>query len=485
MTWGFYGRSEEQGHLDAILRRGRFAFVEVTGRRRIGKTSLVQRVLPASRPRFYVQLPDSAPAGILSAFHDAMEVLAIDVERFPRPRSLADAARFLAQLLRAGYVVAVDEFQYLARTQLAELPSALQREVDGLQSEADRVPGVLLVLGSVHTEMAALLEERTAPLFNRTTDRVFVSHLDAGSLKELLSAHGGVEPERFLFLWSLFEGVPKFYRDAYEQGVLEVTTRRRVLERLFFQSSSPLRHEADNWFLKELRGRYDVALKYIARHPGCTHANLVAHVRATSPDTDEQVGGYLKVLTERFGMVERRLPMFARREQKQGRYYITDNFLRSWLAALKQTTDALAFLPVPQLVAQADERLQEVEGHSLEKLAGALLQERSRKGVGAISITEHIRGYWDRAGTEIDLVAKNDSAEKLWLGQCRRDATRLVAGAHALDGHAARFVGARQELRPFSVEKLAVAPRIDPDTRAELRSLGHIPLDLTDLLEGL
>ena len=32
--------------------------------------------------------------------------------------------------------------------------------------------------------------------------------------------HGGFEPYRMLFLWNLFEGVPKFYRDAFEQGVL-------------------------------------------------------------------------------------------------------------------------------------------------------------------------------------------------------------------------------------------------------------------------
>jgi hypothetical protein len=63
-----------------------------------------------------------------------------------------------------------------------------------------------------------------------------------------------VDSERLLFLWTLFEGVPKFYRDCFEQSVLDAS-RRDLLERTFFASSSPLRTEADNWFLKELHGR--------------------------------------------------------------------------------------------------------------------------------------------------------------------------------------------------------------------------------------
>lgn len=487
MTWGFYGRSAEQEQVAAILARRRFSFVQVTGRRRIGKTTLVQRVLPAERPRFYVQLPDSAPSGILSAIHDAHELFGLDDARFPRPRTLQQAARFFGDLVRAGYVVALDEFQFLARKQLAELPSALQTEVDTLLREAERSPGTLIVLGSVHTEMMQLLEDRAAPLYNRTTDHIHVGHLDFAALSELLSAHGGLDPRRLLFLWTLFEGVPKFYRDAFEQEVLDEvpTVRRRFLRRMFFDSSSPLRTEADNWFLKELRGRYDVVLKYVARHPGCTQADLVAHVKSLSPETDDQVGGYIKVLAERFAMIERRLPMLARREARLGRYYLTDNFLRAWLAALAQPVQAQAFRPVEELVAEADKRLAEVEGHALEKLVAAIIEERGRRSMGDIRLTEHVRGYWDRAGVEIDFVGKNDDEKILWLGSCRRSSDKLVAAARALDGHTNRLLLGKPDLGGFRVVKLAFAPVIDNETRVSLRALGHTPIGVDELLEGL
>src|ERR1700722_6666980 len=78
-------------------------------------------------------------------------------------------------------------------------------------------------------------------------------------------------------------------------------------------------------------------------------------------------------------LIERKLPVFARPEAKRSRYYVTDNFLRSWLAALANPVSAIAFRPVEQLVKEADQRLADVEGGGLEKLTGQLYEERSRK----------------------------------------------------------------------------------------------------------
>jgi hypothetical protein len=136
--------------------------------------------------------------------------------------------------------------------------SFLQAEVDALAADVGHVPGGLMVLGSIPTEMTALLEDRTAPLFNRTTDEIELTHLDIASLKVLLAEHAGLAPERLLFLWTLFEGVPKFYRDCYERGVLN-EERPVLLRRVFFESSSALRTEAEYGFLNEMRGQYKVA----------------------------------------------------------------------------------------------------------------------------------------------------------------------------------------------------------------------------------
>ena len=112
--------------------------------------------------------------------------------------------------------------------------------------------------------------------------------------------------------------------------------------------------------------------------------------------------------------------MFAKPEAKRSRYYVTDNFLRSWLAALANPVSAIAFRPLDELIEEADQRLTDVEGASLEKLTGHLYEERSRKRIGDFPITHRVQGFWDKADTEIDLVAVNETTQTIRFGSCKR-----------------------------------------------------------------
>jgi uncharacterized protein len=485
--WGFYGRSRELESLETILGRGRWFFARITGRRRIGKTTLIQQALQAGPERevLYVQIPDSAPAGVLSAFADSMQTFEVSPERFAPPTSLRALANTIGDMARAGFIVVLDEFQYFARKHLSEFTSHLQAVVDGLSRDASQVRGGMFVLGSLHTELVALLEDRSAPLYNRTTDNIELDHLDVGSVCEILSQHADDDPMRLLFLWNLFEGVPKFYRDCFEHGVLG-GERTQVLRAMFFRSSSPLKAEADNWFLSELRGRYDVVLKYVARNPGCTNGDIRSHAETTGSAQGEQVGGYLKNLKDKFRMVERRAPIAAKATGRNGRYYIRDNFLRAWLAALKEPVAAIHFKPEHRLIAQANERLEDIEGYGLERLVGQLYEERSREGVGDFPLTHRIVAYWDRAGTEIDLVAENSDDRCLRLGSCKRNPDKLVRSLSSHDEHVERFLALHpSRYAGWTVERVAIAPKLDPAAREAIRAQGYIPEDLVDLTAEL
>ncbi len=140
MPWGFYGRNDELHRLQAILARNRWYFVKVTGRRRIGKTALIQRALQTGQRVFYVQVPDSGPVGVLSAVADQMDTFEIPATEFPRPRTLQELARLVGNLARAGYAVALDEFQYFNRERLRDFCSLLQAEVDQLSTQPRGTP---------------------------------------------------------------------------------------------------------------------------------------------------------------------------------------------------------------------------------------------------------------------------------------------------------------------------------------------------------
>ncbi len=332
--------------------------------------------------------------------------------------------------------------------------------------------------------MEALLADRGAPLYNRVTDGLDLTHLDIASVTAILRDHADESPRRLLFLWNLFEGVPKYYRDCYEQGVLGAD-RKDVLRRMFFESSSPLRGEAENWFLRELRGRYDVVLKTVARMPGSGHGDLVSAVRNAGDTPDAQIGGYLGTLVDRYRLIEKKLPVFAKPNEKKGRYYVADNFLRSWLAALAGPVSAVAFRPLDQLLDEADQRLADAEGGALEKLAGQLYEERSRLGLGDFPLTGRVRGYWDKADTEIDLVAFNDKRRVIRFGSCKRSQSKLTAGVNEFLDHVERFLAAKPKYRSWRVEYVGIAPVLGPQERGVLERFDVIPQDLADLTAGL
>ena len=87
--WTFYGRQEELGALLERMRAGRWFFGAIRGRRRIGKTALIQQALdtlkadgPDGRRALLVQLPDSSPADVAAVFRGAARETGLDAAGF-------------------------------------------------------------------------------------------------------------------------------------------------------------------------------------------------------------------------------------------------------------------------------------------------------------------------------------------------------------------------------------------------------------------
>ena len=131
----YWERRDELDQLREILRRRRWFFLKVSGRRRIGKTSLVQEALKAELREkvLYIQIPDSEPAGVVSAAREFYDLFGVAE---PLPVDLRSLAASIGELARRGFVVAVDEFQYFHRKALFEFTSHLQIEVDRLAADA-------------------------------------------------------------------------------------------------------------------------------------------------------------------------------------------------------------------------------------------------------------------------------------------------------------------------------------------------------------
>lgn len=491
--WRFYGRREPLSDLLHVINGGRWFFCRVQGRRRIGKTSLLAKLTEANADMaarlVYMQVPDSDERDVVATFRRSLIESDFDLARELAGAttdflSMADA---IAQLCRAGALVVLDEFQYFTRPRLGAFNSFLQAQVDQLRN-ANIKHGGLFVLGSLQSEMDALLSDKAAPLYGRITNQIQLGHWDFEDLQALFKAQNVQEPGQWLTLWTFFEGVPKFYHDAYEQGLFDVAAPElaaTLLSRMFLRSSSPLAEEADTWFLRELRGKSMSILNFLAEHPGCHNADILT---ALTTDGDTTLTQQIGRLVNNYHMVDRLQPVFAEAKSRNARYYIADNFLLAWLAVAKPAKAAARMKPMEKVLPAALNRLAALEGLAFEKWIRQLHVETSRKGLGDFAISDLKLGFWNRPrdvanSIEIDLVALDQENLRIRFGSCKRT-------EHAHDGlalikfeqHIAAFLATRQyrEIATWHIEKALFAPVFSPTTRAVLEGKGYVCKDLAD-----
>ena len=492
--WGFYGRAEELGAVLERMRERRWFFGAIRGRRRIGKTALIQQALttfaedePTGRRVLLVQIPDSSPADLAAVFRSG--VREADLERHLDAsliRDLPGVAAAVGALCAAGVVVVLDEFQICHRGPLRGLPSLLQAQVDRLQ---DRDPaGGLIVLGSVQAEMEALLYDRRAPLFGRTTFDLRLAPWDLRTVFEVCRDHGAGAPERCLTLWTLFGGVPKYWRHFAETDDLDAIPEwepwaYQVCERLFLHSDSPLREEGDTLLARELHRNYLAILRTVAERRSCTHGEI----QDALPELTS-VGPYLTTLTHDLRLLEKQLPMFAEARQRRARYVVSDPFLGAWLNVMQPACQAARIQPASQVAQRLLPRLATLEGHAFERLVRDASEEASHAGARDFPMTDRARGYWNRPqrtpGTiEIDLVAWNDAERRVRFGSCKRNsAAHNATSLREFQGHVNRFLSTKEgrRFREWHRELVLFSPGFSAQQRARLEADHWICRDLLD-----
>lgn len=497
--WSFYGRDVPLAELRRILGSARWFFCRISGRRRIGKTTLLRELARGDErlghSLLYLQVPDSDERDVATSFRRQMEESEFKgaAERSAEVTDFLTMAKAIGWACRAGMVVVLDEFQYFTRAKMSAFNSFLQAEVDALRNE-NLKQGGLFVLGSLQSEMNALLDDKGAPLYGRITNKLELDHWDFEDLLDVFSSQGVNAPSQWLTLWTFFEGVPKFYHDAYVQGLYEVGSERfseELLTRMFLGSSSPLSEEADTWFLRELRGKGVSVLHYLSEHPGCTHGELLGALK--DPHEPSGLTTAVARLVNSYMMVDKLLPVFADSKSRSARYYVADNFLQAWLAVAKPARETVRLRPVERALSLAIPRLQTLEGHMFEKLIRKLHIECSQKGVGDLELSSVNLGYWNRArnadqAVEIDLVALDETNKTIRFGSCKRNEhSHDGASLSMFDKHIEGFLSAREfkYLREWKQERFLFSPVFEERNRRALEANGLTCRDLKDFAQML
>ena len=405
-------------------------------------------------------------------------------------RTLPAIAAAIGSLCAKGVIVALNEFQVCLRGPLRALPSLLQTQVDQLQDT--ETEGGLIVLGSVQAEMNSLLEDSRTPLFGRTTFNLNLGPWDLRTVFHVCDLHRADDPKRFLTLWTLFGGVPKYWRHFAEMEDVDLIPNWRdwaaeVCAGLFLRTGAPLQQEGEILLQHELRRTSLAILRVVAQRPRCSHADLRrALPEVTSP------GPYLKTLTRDLQLIRKDLPLLAGIGARRARYSVTDPFLRAWTSALQPACMAARTRPSVEVARLLIPRLSTLEGRAFEELVHLASEEVSRAGSSDFPVTARVGGYWKRpwrgGEIEIDLIARNEETRKVRFGSCKRNPREHDDDSLAsFRRHVKRFLRT-DEGRRFSdwdQEWALYSPRFPPNQRDRLETDGWICRDLLDFRNRL
>ncbi|MCG2794956.1 MAG: ATP-binding protein [Actinomycetia bacterium] len=317
----FIDREEQLGELERLYTRPGGSMVNVFGRRRVGKTSLMREFVKG-KPHLFYTADAKAEIDQVKAFTDIMASLFANDAPFGHFMSWPESLEFLLVRLQEQNrraVVVLDEFPEICAQNKA-VPSVLRALWDG-SGEDSRT--MLVVTGSLVSEMRGL-EMGKEPLFGRFHGRI---HMRPFTFPEssLFIPDRGIRQR--IETYAVLGGMPRYLDIGAGSSSIWKT-----IENDIFNPNRVLYEEVFYILGQELRdpALYMSILAAISR--GLTRPAKIGSETGIKADT---VSAYLHRL-EKMDIVGRAFPVTEKSPDKSRRvsYFIKDNFVRFWLRYL-------------------------------------------------------------------------------------------------------------------------------------------------------
>jgi uncharacterized protein len=396
----------------------------VWGRRRTGKTYLLQAFTEGRRGLYYTATQQSEPVE-LAAFTDAARA-ALGADGLPPGYAFPDwtvALDVVAE--RAGdarLVVVLDEFPYLADS-TPGIESIVQRWWDRRGRES---PVMLVLCGSAVAYMNQIVGP-AAPLHQRATATI---HVRPFTYRAAGLVVADLPPAERAVAYGVLGGTP-LYLQQWEAGA----DRRANLLRLFGTPASPLVDAAELVLAGEL--------------PEMEGAFRILQAVALGKTKAGEIGDYARVAVERplkrlttLGILERRVPALDDPARtKRATYRIVDPYFAFWFRFIAPHRAQIARGLGAQLI---DGRILPALDDHMGGIFEAMAREHARDLAAAGHLpADTIEAWWSTDGRhEIDLVGLTGGDRISLLGTAKWAAQPLGREVLAnLDGHAAALPG--------------------------------------------
>lgn len=396
----FYNRQQE---LQALAQRWEAPdaqFLLLYGRRRVGKTYLLQHFLGDKRQAYFLAAQTSLPDNLSQLAEAVLSAVPGSGYSAADLPTLNSILRFISSAAKESRLaVVLDEFQYLLQ-QDPSLPSQIQAwwDTDGIRSK------VFLVLCGSHLGMMDGLGGAQQPLFGRFT---FGYKLPPMRYDDIASFY---ESSRYscrqkLVAYGVLGGTPRYHALVNPRVDLGKNLCNLIMSPLgtlhsepeVLMSSSQVRDPTP----------YNAVLLAIAS--GCTKFNEIAQ-RVDS--STSQLSFYLKSLLD-LEWITRERP-FAEASEKRAIYAISDNFLLFWyrfVAALRSHLELQDVSLVYRMRVQP--HLDDFMGRYVFEDICLQYLKKSAASRHDLQISDAGR-YWSRDGSvEIDIVGDLDDGTTL------------------------------------------------------------------------
>ncbi len=401
----FIGRERELKKLNRMYQSGRLEVAIVYGRRRVGKTTLINEFCKNKKSIFYAAQENSAEQN-LSTLSDAIgQALSGESAAGMRYRSFADAFRKIGEMAKAERIVwVIDEYPYLAQADRG-ISSLLQNHLDHLFKDTKLF---LILCGSSMSFMEKQVLGYQSPLYGRRTAQFKIlpfDYLDTGKWFPNYSC------EEKALVYGITGGMPMYL----EQFSPDLSIRENLLENLFDRNGL-LFEEPSNLLKQELRepAVYNAVITAIAS--GRTKMSEIASTVGVETGLCSKYISNLITL----GILKRETPV-TDPGSKRPIYLIEDQFFRFWYSFVPGNISAIQSgrmeTSYPLTI---ENRLPDYMGLTFEKMCRdfILYYDKLPFPIGRI-------GQWwggnpkTRKQAQIDIVVMSAADDSGIIGSCK------------------------------------------------------------------
>ena len=401
----FIGRERELASLRQLYNSDKFEFVVLYGRRRVGKTALINHFIDGKKAIYFMGVESNAKQN-LENFSKGIIEYASGIEAETSFASFQAALEAVFRLSENERIVlAIDEYPYVARASKS-LASTLQLLIDKYK---DCSKLMLILCGSSMSYMEDHVLAYKAPLYGRRTAQIKLQPFD---FEETCRYFGSFSTEEKALAYGIVGGTPQYLLQMNDRLSIEENVKNTYLN-----PTSSLYEEPTNLLKQEVRepAIYTAIITAIA-----TGASRMSEISGKVGEDTNVCSTYLKNLVA-LGIVQKETP-YGEKASKRSIYSIDDNMFRFWYRFVPENASMIARGAADLVYKRIEPHLPAYMGKVFEEICKQHLWKLLLSGKSPVEFTSLGRWWGNdpvhKRQAEIDIMGEQDKDTALFA-ECK------------------------------------------------------------------